>query len=1139
MNTLRKITIVRAVTVLLLLTALIGIMGAVPPPLRVTAGSALDLDEQEVAIEADSVGAKSYFVDTARGSDANEGTSQFLPFKTIGKAATVVGPGDTVFIHGGIYRETINLNKSGTADAPITFTAYGNENVIVSGATLVTGWTDPDGDGIWEASVSAPPESVLGAESYQVFVDGKMVMQAREPDATDISDPFSQEEWISATKEAEEILLLDTDTVDTNYNWDAEYVWGRFWDSAGLGQWTMNMGKVEPATSTPGRLKLRETDVFWSKYAWNTGEVVLIGGISALDEANEWHYENHKLFLKPTNAAELARQTVEFREQTWVVDANGDYLTFRNMEFFAGQLRLKGNHNSLDNVKVTYGTHYVYRRENEESGAQSFKLGHNGVDISGDGNAVRNSEIAYSAGNGLSLRGDRNVVDNCLVHDFGYAGTYTTGVLLKGTYPGKAKESKLTNSTLFSSGQALIKLGLCEGCEVNRNIFYEAGLLTNDWGAVYAFGVDLANTQIAYNWVQAATDVSRQLPPVFLGIYLDNGTRQAIVHHNVVAGVADEAGIGPNTPHEGHEIYSNTLVHDRAPNGEFDAIGVDAFCSCDFESVGVGTGFFLELPVKNPERFTKVIEQCGIEPPIHECHVLPSLDGELKCDNDVQLRCANPEPDYWREHYLEKDLLDTNVYFKSFEDADEHLRNPVIELSENGWEIIGEPDFRPERAGIVGAYEYNGDNWIPGYRPVPRVPQFDACPNAPDLRVGDTASGRVYAVPEFSDYSWDVYQFQMPNNGYVLMDASVQVGGSLPNARTEFYIEDKDSGQDIVDTRIDDEGVMFASLYAGSYCLWVVPDSSVNTPDWTEAHYSLNLASPLLISASAINFSTGKVDGIRFQSGDILAWSKLNNGEERWRMFFDASDVGIRGNVTNIAAEGGSNDHLLLTVAPWQDLPGIGRVGPMDMILFDPDSGGLGEDTAGQFRWGLRGSEHQLTTPGEKLDAIDGWVFGDTSSYPCYGFPVSTVGNMNVLTWNDERLATQYDGALTCKVYDDMNGGWRPWDDWLPQSFFGASRTAYPEFDIVAFSWNDARDWYDGPLFAVSTPSGTFRDLVTWVNDDGSGWEYDWIETRVTEKDIWTYMPDRAPYDVLHEIIWHGPDHGWNYKIDAIEWNGP
>src|SRR5689334_12277029 len=80
-----------------------------------------------------------YYVDT-HGTDTNAGNIDY-PFRSIQRAADVVQPGDTVFIRGGTYRETVTPARSGTKADPITFRAYPNETVTVSGADLLTNWS--------------------------------------------------------------------------------------------------------------------------------------------------------------------------------------------------------------------------------------------------------------------------------------------------------------------------------------------------------------------------------------------------------------------------------------------------------------------------------------------------------------------------------------------------------------------------------------------------------------------------------------------------------------------------------------------------------------------------------------------------------------------------------------------------------------------------------------------------------------------------------------------------------------------------------------------------------------------------------------------------------------------------------------
>lgn len=75
---------------------------------------------------------KTYYVGTD-GSDSNEGTSSAAPFKTIQKAAGTVAAGDTVKIKAGIYKEQVNIAKSGTDGNLISFTANGDGEVVIAG----------------------------------------------------------------------------------------------------------------------------------------------------------------------------------------------------------------------------------------------------------------------------------------------------------------------------------------------------------------------------------------------------------------------------------------------------------------------------------------------------------------------------------------------------------------------------------------------------------------------------------------------------------------------------------------------------------------------------------------------------------------------------------------------------------------------------------------------------------------------------------------------------------------------------------------------------------------------------------------------------------------------------------------------
>src|SRR3989344_214299 len=80
--------------------------------------------------------AATYYVATT-GNDANPGTLS-QPFKTIAKAYSQTLPGDTIIVKPGVYTEYqpgygINLNKSGTASAPIMLKSETKWGAILDG----------------------------------------------------------------------------------------------------------------------------------------------------------------------------------------------------------------------------------------------------------------------------------------------------------------------------------------------------------------------------------------------------------------------------------------------------------------------------------------------------------------------------------------------------------------------------------------------------------------------------------------------------------------------------------------------------------------------------------------------------------------------------------------------------------------------------------------------------------------------------------------------------------------------------------------------------------------------------------------------------------------------------------------------
>jgi len=99
------------------------------------------------------------------GNDAHAGT-RAAPLRTIGRAADLAQPGDVVTVHAGVYRERVNPPRGGTSDAKrITYQAAPGEEVVITGAEPVKGWTRVTND-TWKATV---PNALFGA--FNPFAD--------------------------------------------------------------------------------------------------------------------------------------------------------------------------------------------------------------------------------------------------------------------------------------------------------------------------------------------------------------------------------------------------------------------------------------------------------------------------------------------------------------------------------------------------------------------------------------------------------------------------------------------------------------------------------------------------------------------------------------------------------------------------------------------------------------------------------------------------------------------------------------------------------------------------------------------------------------------------------------------------------
>ena len=130
-----------------------------------------------------------FFVDAARGDDANDGSLE-RPWRTVAHALTQLGAGHTLYLREGVYHEQVAVRLAGRPGAPVTIRSYPGETAVLDGGLPdffndpASAWAPYDGPGAAEGEyrsvrqylnirdvVGAFGDSMVGLQTYWHAMD--------------------------------------------------------------------------------------------------------------------------------------------------------------------------------------------------------------------------------------------------------------------------------------------------------------------------------------------------------------------------------------------------------------------------------------------------------------------------------------------------------------------------------------------------------------------------------------------------------------------------------------------------------------------------------------------------------------------------------------------------------------------------------------------------------------------------------------------------------------------------------------------------------------------------------------------------------------------------------------------------------
>lgn len=551
---------------------------------------------------------RTLIVDQKKANGAQDG-SKAHPFATIQQAADVAMPGDAVLVHAGTYRETVTPKNSGTASARITYQPFGNEVVTIDGADPVTGWQAGD-RGVFHAPLAGDFFASAMNQADQVFVDGRMVFQARWPNMRemDVGRPAKSTitKFLSKTRDKATnwtTAVFEDDNLQPQtdgYYVGAEVV---IQPNSNAWSWTLS-GTVVDQKGKQLTIRSRSDsgkDGDQSVYA--VGSRYYLHNLpKMLDADGEWYHDRAAgtLFLRTPMGDSPAKHLVEAKRRDYAFNLDGkSYLTLKGFHLFACTVttdtaagdgvpydanggdrypwRGKGtvasaNHIVLDGLDGRYLNHFT-----DMSGHFYLQWGENtGIVLSGSDNVLQNSHLQYAAGNGVSVLGYRNKVLNNLIEDVSYNQMDNAGISTGGA--ADTFDHEIAFNTIRRCGRSGLTPRNLKNSDphhlvarIHHNDVSQCMLQDFDGGCLYTGG-DGGWTRIDHNRMHDVPGFSDG------GVYIDFG-KDYIIDHNVIWGLewgihtqANDGG-RPDAP-QNMLIYNNTVNVANLTDAKYGPFGI-------------------------------------------------------------------------------------------------------------------------------------------------------------------------------------------------------------------------------------------------------------------------------------------------------------------------------------------------------------------------------------------------------------------------------------------------------------------------------------------------------------------------------------------------------------------------------------
>jgi hypothetical protein len=540
---------------------------------------------------------------------------------------------------------------------------WGNENNITriqaysNETVIITGLDEINTWSHVENSIfRTPTEEVL-----QVFESRNMMTEARWPNTSShlLQPHFAYIDSMPTVGPNQSSTLYDSELSQfPAEHWNNAKIWYLPGD-----QWTSTSSTITDHNTNQLTFINNSNNSFLQPQAGNP--YFIFDTYNAIDSPSEWYYDNedgHLYFHAPHhgNPNEL---DVEIRTRYHgILIQNSQYVEVSGLHFFAANIKnLYSAYCFIKNCKLEYavplfgGTHLPDVRI--WKGMEDAA-----IEWQGSNGAIQHCEIAHSWSAGITIpygSYQNNLIENCLIYDVNWIGTWAAGIHPIG------HGHTISSNTIYDVGRNGIDLKDAKNAICEYNHVARAGWITKDQGSLKTGVTDGENTIIRYNWFRLGRALNNQLDAWCTGVYLDNDSINYLVHHNVVWD--HDNALRMNMASAQIEVYNNTFVNSShediaqyAPSGQ-------------------------------------VLRDITIYNNIGSLGSFDASDVDYNYNTDGSLQQLN---------FIGPEYGDFRI-------------SPSSIAIDQGTPIAGITDHITDLAPDAGAYEFNGNDWIPGINWIP------------------------------------------------------------------------------------------------------------------------------------------------------------------------------------------------------------------------------------------------------------------------------------------------------------------------------------------------------------------------------------------------------------------------------------